>query len=187
MIYSIGHGNREFADFVKHLNTYKIEYLIDVRSSPYSKMFPIYNKESLSKQLHELGITYLFMGDTLGGLPKDPSCYIHYRDKKNEEVRKVDYNKIEKSDFFQTGLERLKNADAKGFNVAVMCSELHPEQCHRSKLIGVALQKSGINIQHITKNGEIMDQNDINALINGGKSPINLFGEIDLTSKRKMK
>jgi hypothetical protein len=42
-------------------------------------------------------------------------------------------------------------------------------------------------MQHITKNGKLMDQNEVNLLINGGKSPINLWGEIDMTSKRKIK
>lgn len=187
MIYSIGHANREFDDFIRLLQTYEIEYLIDVRSSPYSKMFPVYNRETFSKSLKQKGFTYVYLGDLLGGLPKDSSCYIEYVDKNNEEVRKIDYSKIEKKEFFQKGLERLKTAYGKGLKVAVMCSELHPEQCHRSKLIGVALQKVGIIMQHINKNGEIIDQTEVNSLINDGKNPINLWGEIDMTSKRKIK
>ena len=92
-----------------------------------------------------------------------------------------------KKGVFIKGLERLKTANEKGLNVAVMCSELNPEECHRSKLIGLSLQKEGIIMQHITKNGKLMDQNEVNLLINGGKSPINLWGEIDMTSKRKIK
>lgn len=187
MIFSIGHANREFDDFVKLLQTYEIEYLIDVRSSPYSKMFPVYNRETFLNLLKQNGFTYVYLGDVLGGLPKDSSCYIEYTDKKNEEVRKIDYSKIEKKEFFQNGLERLKMADAKNIKVVVMCSELHPEECHRSKLIGVALQKAGIIMQHINKNGKLIDQNEVNSLINKGKSPINLWGEIDMTSKRKIK
>ena len=186
MIYSIGHANRDFADFIKLLQNYEIEYLIDVRSSPYSRMFPIYNREAFSNLLKQKGFTYVYLGDLLGGLPKDPSCYIEYTDKKNEEARKIDYSKIEKKDFFQNGLGRLKTADAKGLNVAVMCSELSPEECHRSKLIGVALQKIGIIMQHINKTGALIDQNEVNSLINGGKNPINLWGDIDMTSKRKI-
>ncbi len=187
MIYSIGHANREIEDFIGLLQKYEIEYLIDVRSAPYSRMFPVYNKGTLDSFLKQHGITYLFLGDKLGGLPKDSSCYIEYRNKKNEVERKVDYSKIEKKDFFKDGLDRLKVANAKGLKVAVMCSEMNPENCHRSKLIGVALQKEGIIMQHINKQGEIVDQNKVNTLINDGKNPINLFGEIDMTSKRKMK
>ncbi len=187
MIFSIGHSNREFQDFIKLLETYEIEYLIDVRSSPYSKMFPDYNKEYFTKILKQHGVKYLYMGDELGGLPKDSSCYIEYTDKKNEDARKIDYSKIEMKEFFQNGLKRLKTADAKGLKVVVMCSEGHPEECHRSKLIGVALLKAKIIMQHINMNGELIDQNDVNSLINKGKSPINLWGEIDMTSKRKIK
>lgn len=186
MIYSIGHANRDFDNFIELLQKYKIEYLIDVRSSPYSKMFPVYNREVFSNLLKQKGFTYVYLGDLLGGLPKDPTCYIEYTDKKNEESRKIDYSKIEKKEFFQNGLERLKTADEKGLKVAVMCSELNPEECHRSKLIGVALQKIGIIMQHINKIGKLIDQNEVNSLINGGKNPINLWGEIDMTSKRKI-
>lgn len=187
MIFSIGHANREFDDFIKLLKAYEIEYLIDVRSSPYSKMFPIYNREGFSILLKNNGFTYVYIGDLLGGLPKDPSCYIEYTDKKNKKARKIDYSKIEKKEFFINGMERLKTAYFKGLNVAVMCSELNPEECHRSKLIGLTLQKEGIIMQHINKHGKLIDQNEVNLLINGGKSPINLWGEIHMTSKRKIK
>jgi uncharacterized protein (DUF488 family) len=187
MIYSIGHANRDFDDFIKLLKSYEIEYLIDVRSSPYSKMFPVYNREPFSNLLKQNGFTYVYLGDALGGLPRDPSCYIEYQDKHHEDARKIDYSKIEKKTFFINGLERLKQATSKGLKVAVMCSELNPEECHRSKLIGVTLQKEGIIMQHINKNGELVDQNEVNLLINKGKNPINLFGEIDMTSKRKIK
>jgi uncharacterized protein (DUF488 family) len=187
MIYSIGHANRDIDDFIRLLQTYKIEYLIDVRSSPYSKMFPVYNRETFSVLLKKNGFTYVYLGDELGGLPKDPTCYIEYIDKKNEEARKIDYSKIEKKEFFKNGMERLKTAYAKGFHVAVMCSELNPEECHRSKLIGLTLQKEGIIIQHIDRDGKLIDQNEVNLLINDGKNPINLWGEIDMTSKRKIK
>ncbi len=187
MIYSIGHGNREIEDFIKLLKTYEIEFLIDVRSSPYSKMFPVFNKDGLSNILKNNGFIYVYLGDVLGGLPKDPSCYIEYTDKKNEDVRKIDYSKIEKKDFFIKGMDRLKTAFTKGLNVAVMCSESNPEECHRSKLIGVSLLKDGIIMQHINKNGKLIDQNEVNVLINGGLNPINLWGEIDMTSKRKIK
>jgi uncharacterized protein (DUF488 family) len=187
MIYSIGHANREFDDFIILLKTYEIEYLIDVRSSPYSQMFPVYNREPFSNLLIQNGFSYVYLGNVLGGLPKDPSCYIEYTDKKNEKTRKIDYSKIEKKEFFKNGLERLKIANTKGLKVAVMCSELNPEECHRSKLIGLSLQKDGIIMQHINKHGKLIDQNEINLLINRGKNPINLWGEIDIISKRKIK
>jgi uncharacterized protein (DUF488 family) len=186
MIFSIGHGNRDILDFVSLLHEYKIEYLIDVRSSPYSKHSPLFNKVGLSAYLKNIGLTYVFLGDKLGGLPKDPTCYINYVDKKDQKVKKIDYSKIENKDFFQQGIERLKTAESKGLKIAVMCSELNPEECHRSKLIGVVLLKDGIVMQHINKEGKIQDQNEINLLINKGSSPINLWGEIDLTSKRKI-
>jgi uncharacterized protein (DUF488 family) len=185
LIYTIGHGNREFKEFVKILRIYGIEYLIDVRSYPYSKMYPVYNRESFSDLLKQHGFIYAYLGDVLGGLPKDSSCYIEYKDKKNENVKKVDYSKIEKKEFFKNGLERLKTAYDKELKIVVMCSELDPEECHRSKLIGLTLQKDGIILQHIDRQGKIINQNEINLIINRGKT-FNLWGEISITSKRKV-
>jgi len=55
----------------------------------------------------------------------------------------------------------LKSAYEQGYDVAIMCSELKPEDCHRSKLIGVTLQDESIKVQHIDEEGEIADQTSI--------------------------
>jgi uncharacterized protein (DUF488 family) len=36
-LYSIGHGNKSIEKFIEQLKDFDIEYLIDVRSKPYSK------------------------------------------------------------------------------------------------------------------------------------------------------
>ena len=46
-IYTIGHGNRKQEDFLALLKDFAIEYLIDVRSQPYSKFNPQYNQHEL--------------------------------------------------------------------------------------------------------------------------------------------
>lgn len=188
MIYSIGHANREPQAFIGLLKKYGIQYLADVRSAPYSSMFPAYNREALAVFLKSHGITYVFMGDTIGGLPDDDSCYISCRDKNKAPVRRISYNLLGQKPYFISGMQRLQAACAQGLDLVVMCSELHPEECHRSKLIGLALLKDGIVMQHIDRDGNLLDQHAVNLLINGGKNPINLWGEIDTHSgKRKEK
>lgn len=177
MIYSIGHGNKKFEDFLKELSSFNIKYLIDVRTSPYSKYNPQYNRELLKNNLEAANITYVYMGDNLGGLPSDRSCYVD---------GKVSYDLIKDKDFFKEGLSRLIKAYEKDINVAVMCSESKPEECHRSKLIGQELLKKSIAIQHITEPDKTKDQFTVMNELTKGKGVVDLFGnETSFTSRKK--
>ncbi|HEX9826935.1 MAG TPA: DUF488 domain-containing protein [Flavobacteriaceae bacterium] len=176
MIYSIGHGNKKFEDFLNELNSFNVKYLIDVRTSPYSKYNPQYNLELLKNQLEAANITYLYMGDKLGGLPSDRSCYVD---------GKVNYDLIKDKEFFKQGLERLIKAYEKDINVAVMCSETKPEECHRSKLIGQELLKNNISILHIIEIAKSKDQLTVMNELTKGKGTIDLFGnETSFTSRK---
>ncbi len=177
MIYSIGHGNKKFKDFLNELYSFDVKYLIDVRTSPYSKYNPQYNRELLNNNLEAVNITYVFMGDNLGGLPSDRSCYVN---------GKVSYDIIKEKDFFKECLARLIKAYKREINIALMCSETKPEECHRSKLIGQELFKKDIYIQHITERDKTKDQLTLMNELTKGKNFIDLFGEeVSLTSRKK--
>ncbi|TAL61517.1 MAG: DUF488 domain-containing protein [Bacteroidetes bacterium] len=176
MIYSIGHGSKKIEDFIKELTSFEISYLIDVRTSPYSKFNPQFNREVLKHDLGNAGITYVYLGDTLGGLPSDHSCYVD---------GKVDYDLIKEKDFFKEGLERLIIANEKNLNVAVMCSESKPEECHRSKLIGQELLKHDISLVHILSTDKTKGQVTIMNELNRGKHFIDLFNEEKSFTSRK--
>jgi uncharacterized protein (DUF488 family) len=153
-LYSIGHGSRKQEELLELLKKYKIDHLADVRSRPYSRFHPQYNKEHLKDFLQQHGITYIFMGDELGGRPNDPSCY--------DEEGKVDYKSLSEKEFFKKGIERLKVAHAKNIALAIMCSERDPKMCHRSKLIGKVLNEKDIPIKHIDEFGKLRDQQEMN-------------------------
>ena len=119
-IYTIGHGARKAADFLGLLKRYAIAYLVDVRSQPFSRYHPQFSQKNLQAFLEENDIRYVFMGDTLGGRPKDPACY--------DEDGKINYNKVKTKEFFQEGIERLKTAYKKNLPIAIMCSERDPAQ-----------------------------------------------------------
>lgn len=177
MIYSIGHGNKKIEDFLNELNSFKISYLIDVRTSPYSKYNPQFNREMLKSDLEKSKITYAYLGDTLGGLPSDRSCYVD---------GKVDYDLIKEKDFFKEGLTRLIVANEKNLNVAIMCSESKPEECHRSKLIGQELLKRNISLLHIVAPEKTKEQITVMNELTKGKGVIDLFGnETSFTSRKK--
>lgn len=176
-LYSIGHGNRKLEDFLGLLKNYGIEYLIDVRSQPYSKFNPQYNQNEIRFYLESNGIKYIFMGDELGGRPKDTSCY--------DADGKVSYDILKTKQFFQHGIGRLKTAYSKDVNVVIMCSESKPCECHRSKLIGRALNVDEILIKHIDENGRLKDQITVINELNKGLSDIDLFGDTANTTSRK--
>lgn len=181
-LYSIGHGNKSIETFIEELKHFGINYLIDIRSKPYSKYNPQFNHNDLKFALLDKKITYTYLGDILGGLPEDRTCYTNGH---------VDYDKLKEKVFFKDGLNRLITANKKNIKVAIMCSESKPEECHRTKLIGEELAKIGINLNHITRTknnkkeliiktqGQVM----LDVAPNG---TVNLFGEeMSFESRKK--
>lgn len=160
-LYTIGHGNRPAKELLRLLQKYNIRYLVDVRSVPYSRFNPQYNRNSLHDFLEQNHIQYVFMGDELGGRPKDPSCY--------DEQGHIDYSRVIQKDFFMRGIERLKTASQKNLALAFMCSESDPAQCHRTRMIGTVLDAEGIPLKHIDKTGGIKDQPTVMDEINKPK------------------
>lgn len=176
-IYSIGHGNKKIEDFIAELKSFKIQFLLDIRSKPYSKWNPQFNQAALDLELKKNGITYVFVGDTLGGLPEDRSCY--------DFDGKVVYELIKEKDFFKQGLKRLTTANEKGINLAIMCSESKPEECHRSKLIGQELLNKEISLKHIVSDKRVKSQETVMNELTKGKGTVDLFGnEMDFTSRK---
>lgn len=166
-IYSIGHGNRSIEEFISLLMKYKIQYLIDVRTNPFSKFNPNFNREVLPKFCKENNISYVFMGDGLGGKPKDRTCY--------DNEGHVVYRKIREKDFFNKSANRLITAYQKNLKVACMCSEINPCDCHRSKLIGEYLTDNDIEMLHINKKGDLITQSEVINEITQGYE-MDLFG-----------
>ena len=165
-LYSIGYGNRTWPALLELLQRYKCQFLIDVRSSPYSKFNPAYSRESLEGLCGTEGIRYVFMGDTLGGKPDSPDHL--------DAEGKIDYIKLAEAPQFQFGLSRLKTAHAKGLVSVLMCSELRPESCHRCKLIGAELAEQGIQVVHIDEKGSEVSQEDALKRLTGGQEE--MFG-----------
>ena len=168
-LFSIGHGNKSIDEFLNELTTHGVDFLMDVRTKPGSKWNPQFNQNELKAELDKAKITYVFAGDQLGGLPADRTCY--------DSDGKVIYEVIRKKDFFKAGLERLLKANENSVNLAVMCSESKPEECHRSKLIGQELLKKGISLKHIISTDRYKSQEEVMNILTKGKNPVDLFGE----------
>ncbi len=173
-LFTIGYGARSLEEFITALKANRIKYLLDVRSSPYSKFKPEFSRDVLQRCLERAGIRYVFMGDVLGGQPKDPDCHTG---------GKVDYDKVRTQPFFREGIERLRKAFEQECAAALMCSEGRPEQCHRSKLIGEALTAAGIPVSHIDEDGTRLTQTEVIDRLTKGQ--MDLFGQVPFTSRKR--
>lgn len=151
-ILTIGYAQRNFGDLLSLLKVNQIAFLVDVRSQPVSRYQPEFSRDSLQEHLLLQGIRYVFMGDALGGRPQDESCYLNGH---------VMYDLVRERGFFRAGILRLETASREHHRVCLLCSELKPEDCHRSKLIGVSLEQIGVPILHIDASGAKVTQQDV--------------------------
>jgi uncharacterized protein (DUF488 family) len=149
-IFTIGHSNHQMEAFLHLLDVHSITVLADVRSSPFSRMFPHFNQKPLRVGLRRVGIQYVFMGDSLGGRPDDPNCF---------KVGQVQYDRVALIPAFSEGLDRLIHG-AEGYRILLMCSEKDPIKCHRMLLIARYLIKRGADVQHILADGKLESQED---------------------------
>jgi uncharacterized protein (DUF488 family) len=173
-LYSIGHGHKTMEEFIAELRHFSIEYIIDVRTSPYSKWAPHFNKDIIENWLAEAEVKYIYMGDSIGGKPQNDLCY--------DEEGYFDYQRMAENPKFKEGLYRLVTAHIKQLSVAILCAETDPSLCHRSKLIGRELYFTyHINMHHITGVGKFVTQTSIMMeLTKGDWSPEgNLFGSCE--------
>ncbi|MGH9532526.1 MAG: DUF488 family protein, partial [Terriglobales bacterium] len=139
----------QLSTLLETLQQFQVGLLIDVRSKPQSFRHPHFDRVELEQALPAAGIRYLFAGEDLGGRPDDPAAYA------SNGV--VDYRKRRKSYAFQTGLERVE-AELAQYDLALMCAEEDPLQCHRFLMIGPELVAHGLEPLHIRKGGILETQ-----------------------------
>ncbi len=144
-IYTIGHSNHLMTDFIKILQKNSRDTLVDIRSSPYSKHVPQFNKKPLQQSMEYAGISYIFLGNKIGGKPRDPKYYLDGN---------VNYTLLARTLKFKEGIRELVIA-CRNHNMVLMCSEEDPYHCHRHHLIAQNLLKKGIKVSHIRKNGAL--------------------------------
>jgi uncharacterized protein (DUF488 family) len=143
--FSIGHSNHAPDRFVDLLRNAAVTAVADVRSQPFSRWLPQYNRPELERLLRQHDLGYAFLGDSLGGRPQLPSLY--------DDDGRVDYERVRATAAFQRGLGQLIEALA-DHRVATLCAEEDPLDCHRGLMIGPALIERGIAPIHLRGNGE---------------------------------
>jgi len=116
MLYSIGYEKLTVSQLIVILKEHNVEYLLDVRSKPYS-VKPEFNKVRLCWDINHNEIEYHWFGKTLGGFGPP-----------------IEDNAL-------TNLISI----SKDHIVCLLCMEHQPKSCHRYKEIGMRLASEPFN------------------------------------------
>ena len=73
-IYTIGHSNHSLEGFLDLLTVHNITAVADVRSQPVSSYTPHFSRDLLAPALEQQGISYVFLGQQLGGRSTNQAC-----------------------------------------------------------------------------------------------------------------
>jgi uncharacterized protein (DUF488 family) len=157
-LYTIGHGNHDIAKLIALLRANSVLTVVDVRTAPFSRYNPQFNKEELDAALSRRGIQYLFAGKYLGGRPSDPTCYKSgvFPAEGTDYLHEVDYAAVMTRDWFVKGIKRLLDL-AERQPTATLCSEEDPARCHRHHLIAkyILAQDAEAQVCHIRGDGTV--------------------------------
>ncbi|CAA7623400.1 DUF488 family protein [Magnetospirillum sp. UT-4] len=148
VIFTIGHSTHSAERFLAMLKGAGITAVADVRSVPYARHTPQFNRPALKDALKAEGIAYSFLGESLGARPADRACY---RD------GVAAYDLIAATTAFRDGLDRVLQG-ASSYRIALMCAEKEPLDCHRAVLVARHLAKLGAGIRHILADGTVETQ-----------------------------
>ena len=170
--FTIGHSNHAIEAWLALLSQHQVEVVVDIRSSPYSKYAPHFDKALIQRSVEEAGVRYLFLGAELGGRPANPAYY--------DASGHVLYSRLRDDAQFKAAIVRLESGMER-FRVALLCGEEDPAHCHRRLLIGRVLAERGHTMLHIRGDGRV--ESDETVAAEAGKPLIDaqpaLFAELD--------
>ena len=150
-VFTIGHSNRSFEDFLSLLQEFAIHTVADVRRYPSSRKFPHFNREFLRKLLSAQNIEYLWL-EALGGRrhvsknQKSPNMGLESPGFRNYADHMV-------TNEFQAGVQELLSTAARSC-MAIMCAERFYWKCHR-RLLSDYLVAQSVEVLHIVEPGKV--------------------------------
>ncbi len=173
-LFSVGHSNQELSQFTALLRGAGVNAVADVRTSPYSRRMPWFNREALKQGLTSIGIAYVYLGDLLGGRPDERDLY--------DADGCADYERVRATACFRRGLERLLRG-LERHTVAMMCCEDDPLDCHRGLMITPAVKQAGLSPLHLRKDAsvettEAMERRLLSETGLAGQVEMPLFGSL---------
>ncbi len=172
-VFTIGYAAFNIDDFIDVLKSHKISHLIDVRSNPVSEYFQDYNSFNLESKLKQHNILYENLALEFGARQENKEFF--------SKDGFVDFEKFTQSEQFKNGLLKIKDGLNQKTNFVLMCAEKDPINCHRSIMIGHAMQKNGIEVLHIMPDNQLQSQSEIDKrlleLYSPDRNQLNLFAQ----------
>ena len=98
-IYTIGYTAFSIDEFIEVINSYGVNCVIDVRSSPFSAYYSDYNKDALENVLKQHNILYRNYQKEFGARQTNPVFY-------SGDI--VDFEKFIKSEQFMDGVSKVR-------------------------------------------------------------------------------
>ena len=152
VLWTIGHSNTDIDTFIGLLRINGIGCVVDVRSIPYSRHVPHFNRTELKRAIEASGIQYHYMGSVLGGKIQD-----------KDGTRPKEYSNAVLDTSFICGINELLKIAAEK-KTAVMCAEKDPNRCHRRHLISAYLVKRTVEVRHILADGTCVSERELMGL-----------------------
>jgi uncharacterized protein (DUF488 family) len=153
LIYTIGHSSHDNIYFLGLLRKYNINCIVDIRSVPFSKYVPHFNKNVIKKFLDSNNINYVYMADEFGAIREDKNLF--------NQKGYLDFEIIKHTKSFKDGIVRINTGIDKQFVICLMCTEKDPLDCHRSIMIAPELVKNEFMVNHILPDGSIETQQEL--------------------------
>ena len=144
-LFTIGYSNHTLDKFIDLLKQHNITAIADVRSIPFSRFNPHFNREALEASLRRANISYVHMGQQLGARRDEPECFVG---------KQANYELVAQLPSFRAGIDRLLAGSQKQ-RIALMCAEKDPITCHRTVLITRAFRHTALTVSHILDSGAL--------------------------------
>ena len=148
-VFTIGHSNHKWSDFISILKDNHVDLLVDVRRYPGSTACPQFNKERMTIDLRTENVVYVHI-EKLGGRRNKLDAKGDMYDNsgwKNKSFRA--YADYMATTFFREGVNELLSLMKKYPNLAIMCAEAVPWRCHRRMIADYLIMVEGISVFNI--------------------------------------
>ena len=150
-VFTIGHSNRKWSDFISILKDNHVDVLVDVRRYPGSRACPQFNKEQMTTELVKENVSYVHI-ERLGGRRNKLDSKEDRRSDnnsnntgwKNKSFRA--YADYMATTSFREGINEILSIMKKYPNLAIMCAEAVPWRCHRRMIADYLIMVEGISV-----------------------------------------
>ncbi|MBN2537991.1 DUF488 domain-containing protein [candidate division WOR-3 bacterium] len=143
-VWTIGHSDQPLQRLLGLLRELRVKLVADVRSQPWSRHVPQFNREGLEQALARQGIEYRWLGEELGGRRRPP----------------MTFGRIAALPDFRRAALELAGL-CRGHRVALLCGEEDPAECHRRLLVGRALERLGGRLYHVRADGRVQTEPEL--------------------------